>query len=83
MTQEQLLENMFATAQELGIELRLTRMDGTSAGGVCKLHDRWILIVDVNAPLADRLDLLASCLRQRPEIETIYLRPQVRDLIEQ
>ncbi len=82
MNKEQLLDNLIATAEELGIDVRKAHMDGTSGGGICKLKSRWVLIIDLAAPLEDQIEATAHALKNRPEIENIYLRPQVRELIE-
>lgn len=82
MEQEQLLENLAAIAEELGIEVRHIHLDCSSAGGLCKLKDKWVLILDKDSPLNEQVDIAVLALKDRPELESIYLRPQVRELIE-
>ncbi len=82
MNEYQILESLLAVAEELGIEVRKEQIDGVSGGGLCKLKNRLVLIIDRTSPLTEQINAAAASLKDRPELECIYLRPQVRDAIE-
>ena len=82
MNDYQILESLLAAAEELGFEVRKEQIDGISGGGLCKLKNRYVLIIDRTSPLSEQINAAASSLKDRPELESIYLRPQVRDAIE-
>lgn len=83
--QEQ-LTSLLDVAESLGITVRRVVSAGVSAehpgGALVKLKGREILFVDPRATIADQLEAVASALRGRPELQEMFLRPEIRQLIE-
>ena len=82
MNDYQILESLLATAEELGFEVRNEQIDSVTGGGLCKLKNRFVLFINRTSPLTEQINAAATALKDRPELESIYLRPQVRDAIE-
>ncbi|MFH0980700.1 MAG: hypothetical protein V2A79_04075 [Planctomycetota bacterium] len=68
-------------AREWGIEVRHVPLDG-AGGGLCVVRGRRVLFVDTTADPATRLERTARALAQLPEIDTRFIRPDIRDLLE-
>lgn len=75
-------EEMIDLARRAGIAVRHVRLGGTG-GGLCRVRDGWQLFVDIDAPPVDQLEQTAKSLRGVREIEGLYVRPDVRELIDQ
>ncbi|MCD6304305.1 MAG: hypothetical protein J7M21_05015 [Planctomycetes bacterium] len=73
-------------AEQLGLTVRHVGSAGGGAehpgGAVVRLRGREIVFLDPAAPLADQVDVLASALRGRAELQDCYLRPEIRELLE-
>lgn len=81
MDKSQLLEDMLAILQEHGIEVRSESMGG-SGGGLCSFAGKQVYFVDTDAPEMETNAITARTVGEIVDIEEIYLRPQVRELIE-
>lgn len=48
MERERLFEELLGAAQKLGVDVRVEPFEtgGTSAGGICKLRDRRLILLD-------------------------------------
>lgn len=55
---------------------------GGSGGGLCKIKGRPTFFVDTQAPFSDVATLCAQALPEVTDIEAIYIRPEVRQFIE-
>ena len=82
MDEEQILFDLVTTAEEIGIEIRRAQIGGSDGGSLCKLKNKWVLFLDEGAPIIEQIDTTAKSLKGRPELENIYLRPQIREIIE-
>jgi len=73
-------------ADQIGLEVR--PVVGSSSGGehpggaVVRLKGKEIVFLDPAACPGDQLNVLASALKGRPEVEDRFLPPEVRQLIE-
>ena len=81
MDKSQLLEDMLAVLRGHGIEVRAESMGG-GGGGMCFFSGKRVFFVDTDAPTIETNAITARSIRDTVDIEEIYLRPQVRDLIE-
>ena len=74
-------------AESVGIVIRRVRwsQDGREypGGALVHLKGKEMLVLDPSAPIADQIDVVASALRGRAEIEDRFLPPEIRDRIEQ
>ncbi|HWB52871.1 MAG TPA: hypothetical protein VG722_01720 [Tepidisphaeraceae bacterium] len=68
-------------AERAGIEIRHAHLGGDS-GGLAKMKNKRILFIDLDATALDQLEQTARALASAPELETQYLRPDLRQLIE-
>lgn len=81
MTERQILEEIVRVLEAHGVEVRHEGLGG-SAGGLCTIHGRAVLFLDDQAPVEDLLDLCAKAMMRVVDLETCYLRPQVRQAME-
>jgi hypothetical protein len=78
------LGHLEAVADQLGVEIRYEPMEGEtslSAGGMCRIRGKQVIIVNSKAHLGDQIRTVAKALR-RLDVSQIYLRPSIRDLLE-
>jgi len=70
-------------AETLGLEIRsVSPLETQGAGALVKIHNKEVLFLDFSASVADRISLLAETLRGRDELQQIYIKPELRRLIE-
>ena len=80
MDTESILDELLDLAEQLDIELGKEYLDG-QGGGICKLRDKWVLFIDTAASEAEQLAQTAAALANRNELEQIYLKPQIREIL--
>jgi hypothetical protein len=82
MKAEQITEALEQAAGQLGIKVRYEAMTGDAggAGGLCKIHGQWTVLVDRRSTPSDRAAVLAEALAGF-DIESVYLPPQVREAV--
>lgn len=77
---------LLGLARELGVEVR--RMPEPSSdparpgGSMVRLKGRPVVFVDFAASLPDQLDVMASALAGRPELQDRFLPPEIRLLLD-
>ncbi|NLE28476.1 MAG: hypothetical protein GX629_02255, partial [Phycisphaerae bacterium] len=75
------IENKFAALLEvcskLAMEVRPERLGG-SGGGICKLKGKSIVFIDLDSEPELRYDRLVADLAKIPQIDTIFLLPEIR-----
>ena len=76
-----ILEELLLVLGQNNIEIRREAMGG-GGGGLCKIRDKTIFFVDTDAYSADMAGVCAQALLGKVDIESIYLKPQIRDFIE-
>ena len=73
-----------ALANNLGVEIRYESMEGDnpfSSGGMCRIRDKQVIIINQRAATADKVRTLAKALKCF-DLTQIYLRPVLRDLLD-
>jgi len=78
------LGHLEALANNLGVEIRYESMEGEtpfSSGGMCRIRDKQVIIINKKAATADKVTTLVKAFR-RFDLSRIYLRPVLRDLLE-
>lgn len=82
MERERLLSELLSAAEKLGIQVRAEPFDtgGTSAGGICRLRGKRLILIDAAANVSDRSSALAEVLSTLDH-ERVYLAPGARDYI--
>jgi hypothetical protein len=80
--QDELLAELLALAEGLGIEVRRSAMGG-DGGGLAVLRGKRILFVDSEAPPEVQLERSAGGLaRLSNELESIYIKPALRAMLD-
>ena len=76
-----ILEQLLALLEANGVTIRREALGG-AAGGLCTIKGQKIFFVDTQAPSAEIAALAAQAVLQNVDIETVYIRPKVRQFIE-
>jgi hypothetical protein len=79
MDWSELLDQLTVVAERLDIEVRHVRYEGD--GGLCRLRGKSVLIVNDLLDVPDRVDVIARSLAGMPELDGMYLPPEVRELL--
>lgn len=79
MTQELILQGFETLIQNLSIDLRYEKGDFT--GGLCRIGNKDIFIINHKLPIDKKINLIADELC-RLKLNQIYIRPVLRELIE-
>ncbi len=74
-----ILQGFESLAQNLAIDVRYEKCD--FAGGICRIKNKTILIINSKLPLERKINLIAASLKQL-NLNQIYIRPALRQLIE-
>lgn len=72
------ISGLVELAQRLNIEVRDVNLGG-DGGGLCNLKGRRILFMDCDADLPTRYSRSLRGLAQLPEIDSIFILPELRD----
>lgn len=87
MTPERLYQSLDDLLTRLGVPVRCEPFDPkmfgdlTSHGGLCRVHQQTVVLVDCKAPLVDRIAVLATAAATL-DIESVFVAPAVRAVIE-
>jgi hypothetical protein len=81
MNEQRILEELLALLEANGVAIRNEPLGG-SGGGLCIVKGKQIFFVDTQAPSSDVAVLCATAVARVVDIEKLYIRPQVRQLIE-
>jgi hypothetical protein len=83
MDDPHLFDELLQAAEKLGVEVRIEPFEtpATRGGGLCVVRGEKRVLIDQSAPLSDRILALARALSEL-ESETVYMAPEVRELIE-
>ena len=81
MNEQRILEELLALLEANGVAIRTEPLGG-SGGGLCTIKGRPIFFVDAQAASSDVATLCAEALPKVTDIESIYIRPEVRQFIE-
>jgi len=76
-----ILDDLIALLDAHGVKIRMESLD-ESPGGLCRLHETKILFLDKNAGADNQVQLCAGAVIKLVDIETVYLKPEVRQLLE-
>ncbi len=81
MNEQRILEELLALLDASGVAIRNEPLGG-SGGGLCTVKGRQTFFVDTQAASSDVATLCAEALPKVADIEAIYIRPEVRQFIE-
>ncbi|MHC4119619.1 MAG: hypothetical protein ACYSWO_19140 [Planctomycetota bacterium] len=81
MNEQGILEELLALLEANDVTIRNEPLGG-SGGGLCTMKGKHILFVDTEAPSVVTAAICAEALPKIADIEQIFIRPQVRQFIE-
>lgn len=82
MNQQDIAEQLLEIIDKNGIDIRYERLGG-SGGGLCTIKDKKIMFVDSQATAAETAGNCADALVKIVDINSIYLRPEIRRFVEE
>ena len=82
MDEQTILGELLTLLKDNGIKVRNEPMGG-SGGGLCTIKGQSVLFVDTESSTAETATICAETVAKLVNIETIYLRPEVRQYIEE
>ena len=81
MKREQILQELENLAQRIGIEVRYEKL-GTISGGLCRIRDGQVILINKHLTTASKVELLATELALETEkLEGIFILPEIRNLL--
>ncbi|UCF17030.1 MAG: hypothetical protein JSW59_06125 [Phycisphaerales bacterium] len=81
MNERAILEELLALLEANEVTIRNEPLGG-SGGGLCTIKGRHILFVDTEAPSIAAAAICAEAIAKVVDIEQIYMKPQVRQFVE-
>jgi hypothetical protein len=86
MDENSLIDLLEELAEGFGVKIRheAIRQDEDAvylSGDLCLLRGEYVLIVDYNATVRDRISMLAKALKHF-DLDKVYIRPVVRELLD-
>jgi hypothetical protein len=83
VSDEFLLDQLEELADKLGIKVRYESVnleESSSAGGLCRLKGEYVLIIQAQAPVKEKIQVMTEVLKRFP-LGDIYIRPVIRELL--
>lgn len=80
MNSQAILQLLVTLLEENGVQVRAEPLGG--GGGLCNIKGRDIFFLDTQAPTAESTALCAQAVGRLVDIESIYIRPEIRQCIE-
>ena len=81
MNEQNILEELLALLEANGVTVRNEPLGG-SDGGLCSIKGQHIFFVDTQASSAVSAAMCAEAVSKVVDVEQIYVKPQVRQFIE-
>jgi hypothetical protein len=82
MDEQTILDQLLALLKDNGVKVRSEPMGG-SGGGLCTIKGQSVFFIDTEGSAAETATFCAEAVAKLVNIETIYLRPEVRQYIEE
>jgi hypothetical protein len=81
MNEQRILEELLTLLEANNVVVRREPLGG-SGGGLCTVKDQQIFFADTQAQSAEVAALCAQAVLKIVDIETVYIKPKVRNFIE-
>jgi len=81
MDEQRILQELLALLEGNGVSVRNEPLGG-SGGGLCTVKGKHIFFLDTQAPSVVAAALCAEAVPKVADIEQIYVKPQIRQFIE-
>ncbi len=82
MNDQRIQDELLALLEGAGVKLRREPMGGTG-GGLCMMKGQRIFFIDTEANSAETAARCAGVVGTILDVETVYIRPEVRQYIEE
>ena len=81
MNEQRIIEELLALLEQSGVTIRSEPLAG-SGGGLCTIKGEKIFFVDTQSSSAEMAAVCADAVSKVLDIEDIYIKPEVRQFIE-
>jgi len=81
MNEQRILEELLVLLEANGVTMRNEPLGG-NGGGLCTIKGRQMFFVDTQAPSVVVAALCAEAMPKVADIEQVYIKPEVRQFIE-
>jgi len=81
MNPESLFNELLHLAEKLQIEIRHLSLGG-QGGGLCKIKGKYVLFLDINSEILEKLHQAAQELANLEQLDTLYIIPELRELLD-
>lgn len=82
MDSQAILEELMAVLTQKGVTIRTVSMGG-GGGGLCEIKGSTVFFVDTECPTREMAAICANAVKEIANIDIIYLRPQIRQFLEE
>lgn len=82
MDNNSILDDLLVILEKYDVKIRKDSMGGGSTG-LCRIKDKCVLFMDTDSNDYENAVSCANALGENFDIESIYIKPQVRSFIEQ
>ena len=82
MNEQRILDELMALLAGGGVTIRREPLGG-NGGGLCAVRGQNVFFLDTEAGSGESAALCAAAVRKVLDIESIYIRPEVRQFIEE
>jgi len=81
MENQAILEELLGILEQNGVSLRREALGG-GGSGLCKIKDNCVFFVDTQQMTIEAAQICAKAVNEILNIESIYIKPEVRSFIE-
>jgi len=81
MNTDKILDELMALLDARGVKIRMEALD-ESPGGLCRVGEQNILFLDKHTGIDRQIQVCAEAILKLIDIATVYLKPEVRQLLE-
>ena len=81
MDKQSILDELLALLEQTDVTVRTDAIGG-GGGGLCKIKDKFVFFVDTQSSAIENAEHCARAVAELVEIESVYIRPEVREFIE-
>ena len=78
---QHLLDELADAAERMGAHVQRAAMGG-DGGGLARVRERWVLYLDTQADPMDQILTVADQIGELGDVETIYLSPALRQVLD-
>ena len=82
MDNKAILDELLNLLEGKGVKIRKDSLGG-GGSGLCKIKDDYLFFVDLDSSTYEVAVICAKAVNEIIDIETIYLKPEIRNFIEQ